>query len=163
MASAGLASVDRALGHAGVCDFLALALLKGLREPAQKTPASHASKLFDWRAAGIFATLVATLRLVGAVIEVWLGEAALIAISAGAELADAHAVATSVGALLATGRLEAGAAAMPVLAGLSTNAVAKIGAARAGGSPWFAGQVGIGLLAAMAAAWLTALGLPGIP
>ncbi|SDC64536.1 protein of unknown function [Cupriavidus sp. YR651] len=107
--------------------------------------------------------LVAALQLVGAAVEVWLGEAGLIAISAGAGLADAHAVATSVGALVATGKLDAGAAAMPVLAGLSTNTVAKIAAARAGGSQWFAGQVGMGLLAAMAAAWLTALGVPGIP
>jgi hypothetical protein len=50
-------------------------------------------------------------------------------------------------------RLDAHAAVVPILAGLSTNTLSKIIAATSAGGPRFAWQVVPGLLAVMAAAW----------
>lgn len=134
-------------------------LWRCLEEAPSASAGAPPPKLFDWRAAVVFAVLVAALQLVGAALGAWLGTGGLIAISAAVGVADAHAVGTSVASLVATGKVQAHTAALPILAGLSTNTMGKIVAARAGGSRWFAMRIGIALVVSLTAAWATALAL----
>ncbi|NUO87715.1 MAG: MgtC/SapB family protein [Cupriavidus sp.] len=117
--------------------------------------------IFDWRGAAVFALLFAVLQLVGAATQAWAGNEGLLALSVGAGFADAHAAATSIGAMVGAGKLGPPAAVWPVLGALTANSVSKIVASTAGGAR-FAVPVALGLVlstgAAWAAAWLLRLG-----
>ena len=73
---------------------------------------------------------------------------------------DAHAAAASVASLVASGRLAAADAVVPILAALTTNAASKVVVAIASGGRRFAVPVVGGIALQIAAAWAAAALLP---
>ena len=71
-----------------------------------------------------------------------------------AGFADAHATAVSMATQVATGKMDARDASLPILVGFTSNSVTKIVLAVAGGSTAFALRVVPGLIVVLAAAWL---------
>ncbi len=106
-----------------------------------------------WTALAL-ATTITVVVVVSAALNAWFGEKGLIAAAAIAGFADTHSAAVSVASLVAADRITAPEAAIPILAGLTTNAVTKaIIAAWIGGSR-FALQVIPGLVLMLLAAWI---------
>jgi uncharacterized membrane protein (DUF4010 family) len=70
-----------------------------------------------------------------------------------AGFADTHSAAISAASLVAAGRLDAGGAAVPILAAMSTNTVTKAVLAVISGRGRFAAQTVPGLLLVILAAW----------
>lgn len=112
---------------------------------------------FSLRTALGFALAIAAMLLVSAALNYWFGERGVIVAAAVAGFGDAHSVAVSVASLVASGKLNPQDSLIPVLAGLTTNTVAKMIAAVASGGKRFALQVIPGLLLFLAAAWLWVL------
>jgi uncharacterized membrane protein (DUF4010 family) len=77
--------------------------------------------------------------------------------AAVAGLADSQSAAAAVANLVKTGQLEAKAAVLPIIAGVSTNTISKIVAAFAGGDRAYAKRVVPGLIFVIACVWLGAL------
>lgn len=108
---------------------------------------------FSFKAALGMGALLATVSLASAALSRAYGQAGLAVGAALAGLADTHAPAVSVAALVASGAIGAGAAPLPILLALTTNTLSKcVAAVSAGGRP-FAQQVVPGLLLILAAAW----------
>jgi uncharacterized membrane protein (DUF4010 family) len=118
-------------------------------EMPEEKEESHA---FSIKSALILACTVSAMLILAAAVEAWLGHAGMVIATALAGFADSHASAASVAALVASGRLEAHAAIVPVLAVLSTNAISKGIVAGTGGRR-FAMLVIPGLVLMIAAAW----------
>ncbi len=112
---------------------------------------------FSLRTAVGFALAIAVMLLVSATLNNWFGERGVIAAAAIAGFADAHSVAVSVASLVASGKLSAEGSVIPVLAGLTTNTLAKMVVAAFSGRRRFAVQVMPGLILSLAAAWLSVL------
>jgi len=114
-------------------------------------------------AALTFGAILAAVMLGSAALRAWFGEAGSIAAAGLAGLADTHAAAISVAALVASERMTADAAVLPILAALSSNTVSKIVFATTAGGRAFALRVVPGLLLVILAAWLGAMpGLAGL-
>lgn len=103
-----------------------------------------------------FASTLAIILIASAALREWLGETGVILATALAGFVDTHAAAISAASLVATGKLHAPDAVVPILAGLSTNTISKIVFAVAGGSS-FALRVIPGLIIVVLAAWAGAL------
>lgn len=112
---------------------------------------------FSLRTALGFALAIAAMLLVSAALNYWFGERGVIVAAAVAGFADAHSVAVSVASLVASGKVSPQDSLIPVLAGLTTNTVAKMVAAVASGGRRFAVRVIPGLLLFLAAAWMCVL------
>jgi uncharacterized membrane protein (DUF4010 family) len=100
------------------------------------------------------AGVIGFVLVVSAGLNTWFGQAGLVAVSAVAGLADAHAPTMSVASLVASHKLMASNAAIPVLAALSVNAVSKVITAAASGGKTFAWQVVPSLVVQVGALWL---------
>jgi uncharacterized membrane protein (DUF4010 family) len=108
---------------------------------------------FSFKAALGMAAVLATVSLASAALSRAYGQAGLAAGAALAGLADTHAPAVSVAALVASDAIGAGAAPWPILLALTTNTLSKCVAAMSAGGRPFAQQVVPGLLLILAAAW----------
>jgi uncharacterized membrane protein (DUF4010 family) len=113
------------------------------------------------RAFGLTTALAFALTLTGilvasAALREWFGETGVILGTALAGFVDTHAAAISAASLVATGKLHATDATVPILAGFTTNTISKIFFAASGG-PSFALRVIPGLIIVVLAAWLGAL------
>lgn len=116
----------------------------------RKGTAGHA---FDLKAALLFSgTVCLVLFAATAVYQQWGGLGLLPAVAL-AGFADAHAAAISAASLVAAGKLAADAAALPILAALSTNAVTKAIVALTAGRGRFAAQTVPGLVLVILAVW----------
>jgi len=129
--------------------------LIGLRRTAEGS--ADPGKAVSVGAALAFGTILATVMLASAALRAWFGDAGAIAAAGVAGLADAHAAAISVGALVASGAMAPDSAVLPILAGLTTNTVSKVVFATTAGGRRFALRVTPGLVLVAAAAWLGAL------
>lgn len=115
---------------------------------------SPPGQAFDLKAALGFALIMAAVLVVSAGLNAWLGQAGLLVGAAVAGLADAHANAASAATLVVNAKLALDDARMPVLVGLSSNALMKaLVAWRSGGAP-FARRIVPGLALVLAALWL---------
>jgi uncharacterized membrane protein (DUF4010 family) len=112
---------------------------------------------FSLRTAMGFALAIAVMLLASAALNDWFGERGVIAAAAVAGFADAHSVAVSVASLVASGKLSTHGSVIPVLAGLTTNTLAKMVVAVLSGGRRFALQVIPGLMLFLAAAWFSVL------
>ncbi|MBP6769843.1 MAG: MgtC/SapB family protein [Reyranella sp.] len=119
----------------------------------EETPGSA----FSLRTALTFAGILAGVLLLAAALQDWFGEAGVILAAGAAGFADTHAPAISVASLVADGRLEPHAAAIPILAAFSTNTVTKMVFAFTTGGARFALYVVPGQLLMLAAAWAAML------
>lgn len=145
LAAAGVA----ALAYGSV--FTLSALQQKSDGPAQTDGA------FSLRTALAFAATLAVILVVSAALQHWFGETGILLAAAAAGLADTHAAAISVAALVAAGKMDTAHAIFPILAGMTTNTVTKIVMAIANGDRAFAVRVVPGLVLVIAAAWAGAL------
>lgn len=140
------------LGAGGVAlAFGGLVTWRSMRSSGEV--ATELGRAFSFKAALGMAALLATVSLASAALSRAYGQAGLAAGAALAGLADTHAPAVSVAALVASGVIGTGAAPLPILLALSTNTLSKcVAAVSAGGWP-YARQVVPGLLLVLATAW----------
>lgn len=108
---------------------------------------------FSLRSALLFAALLAVILLASAALDDWFGDAGVLAIAGLAGLADTHSPAVSVASLVASDRIDARGAVIPILAALTTNTLTKAIFAITGGGRAFATRVIPGLILVIAAAW----------
>ncbi len=141
LASAGAVAV----GYAAVLAYHAT------RESGDGPPLR--GRAFDLRAALLFAAVVAAVLFLAGAINEELGRGGLILAAALGGLADAHAAGIAAASLVATGGAEVEDGVVAILAGLTTNTLSKLVAARASG-PWrYALPVWLGLVSVLGAAW----------
>jgi uncharacterized membrane protein (DUF4010 family) len=90
-----------------------------------------------------------------------LGETGVVIGAALAGLVDTHAAALSVASLVASGKLTAQTAVVPILTAMSFNVISKIVVSFSSGSTRFALRIIPGLILSAAATWATALMVQG--
>lgn len=153
-----LREIAPAMVAAGVAAtaYGAVFALRAFRDGAEVEAA--AGRAFEPKTAIIFAATVSVILLVSAALHDWLGNAGLALSTAVAGFADTHAAAISVASLVASGKLPAEDAVIPILAGLTTNSATKAVLAITSGGTRFARAVWPGIFAVAAAAWLGLLG-----
>lgn len=123
-----------------------------LRSTAQSDP--PCGRAFSLPGALGLAALLAAVALLCAAANDWLGERGLIAATTLAGFGDTHAPAVSTASLVASGRLLADHAVMPILAAFTSNTVTKLALAAASGPGMYFRRLAPPLLTVNAAAWL---------
>lgn len=146
---------------AGGAVATAYALLRAWRALRASVIVPPPGRAFSFGAALLFAALVSGVGLLSALARARFGEAAVPVAAALAGLADAHAAAASAAALHASGGIPERLAVLAVLAALTTNTLTKVGLAFGVGTRRFAGEVTLGLVLAVGAAWGVVLLRPG--
>lgn len=131
-----------------------LIALRNLRTDVQHVPPGRP---FNPRLALLFAGTMGGLMLLTALLTEHFGTQGAGVAAAVAGFADAHSAAAAVATLEHAGRISAGQAVLPILAGFTTNAVSKLVVASMAGDRRFALQVGCGVVLSVAAAWLAML------
>lgn len=116
-------------------------------------------RAFSVGAALGLAALVAGLTIGTAALKHWLGAAGVLVGATIAGVVDAHAAGVSVASLVSSSGLTPREAAVPILAAMTTNALAKVAMAIGVGSREFARRLVPGIVLSMAAAWAVAWGL----
>jgi uncharacterized membrane protein (DUF4010 family) len=139
-------------GGAAVLLYGAMLTMSELHHPAIE--AHRVTQSFSVKTALLMAGVIGFVLVVSAGLNAWFGQAGLVAVSAVAGLADAHAPTMSVASLVATHKLMASNAAIPVLVALSVNAISKVITAAASGGKTFAWQVVPSLVVQVGALWL---------
>ena len=104
-----------------------------------------------------FALILSGILVASAALREWFGETGVILAAAAAGFVDTHSAAISIASLVASGKMSASDAVIPILAGLSTNTISKIIFALASGGHSFSLRVIPGLILATLAAWAGAL------
>lgn len=133
------------------------ALVFALRSSASEAAsAAAAGRAFSWPAALGLAALLVVVSIATAALQARLGAAGLIAGATIAGFVDAHAAGVSVASLVASNALAPGESVAPILAVMTSNAIAKIAVAIGVGSGAFARGVVSVVVVSMAAAWLVA-------
>jgi uncharacterized membrane protein (DUF4010 family) len=134
-----------AIGYGAVCTALSL------RQRGE--PETQRGRAFSLRTALAFAVTLATIMLAAAALQDWLGTSGVVLAAALAGFVDTHSAAVSVASLVASGKLSAGEAVLPILAGLTTNTISKIVLAFSSGGTVYAMRLVPGLILVTGAAW----------
>ncbi|MBC7584399.1 MAG: MgtC/SapB family protein [Tardiphaga sp.] len=155
---ATLAALSVPLGCAGVAAgvYGAIFTVLALRGNTEADP--QTGRAFSLRTALIFAITLSVILLASAALQDRFGENGIIFAAAMAGFADTHSAAISVAALVASGKLAASDALLPILAAFSTNTITKVVLAATSGTLAFAVRVIPGLLLVALAAWAGAFG-----
>ena len=103
-----------------------------------------------------FAAMMAVMLVMAAALRNWLGETGIAVGAVVAGFVDTHAAAISVASLVAAAKTTPQAAVVPILAAMTSNAVAKIAMAIGAGPRGFAPRVTPGLIVPIAAVWAVA-------
>jgi uncharacterized membrane protein (DUF4010 family) len=106
------------------------------------------------------AAMMAVMLVIAAALKQWLGEAGVAVGATVAGFVDTHSAAISVASLAAAAKLTPQEAVVPILAAMTSNAIAKIAMAVGAGQRGFALRVVPGIVLSIAAAW--AAGTPTI-
>lgn len=130
----------------------AMSFMAGSQQPPHG-PATLHGEPFNLATALMFAATLTCVLLLSAALGERFGQRGAIAAAAIAGFADAHSAAVAVAALVATGKLPAADAVLPILAALTTNTISKVAVARASGTTAFAARVVPGLVLVAAGAW----------
>lgn len=130
--------------------FAVIAGVRARRAP-QIDPGT--GRAFDFRVVTALAAFITLATLISAIAAEWFGAAGVAVAAALGGLADVHATAIGIAALVAADRLSAVEAVPPLLYALTTNTVTKLALALAAGGPRFALPVGAGLLLMLSATW----------
>lgn len=117
---------------------------------------TQSGRAFSLSTAFMFALTLSIILVACAALQDQFGEKGVIFAAAIAGFADTHSAAISVASLVASGKLTASDALMPILAGLSTNTISKIVLAATSGGLSFAVRVIPGLVLVALAAWVGA-------
>jgi uncharacterized membrane protein (DUF4010 family) len=135
------------------CAYGAVFTVLALRRRGKEGPVP--GKAFSLTTALVFALTLSVILVASAALRERFGAAGSVAGAALAGLVDTHAAAISIASLVASGRMSASEAVLPILAGLSSNTVTKlIFAFTGGGRRDFVWRVVPGLFLVAAAAWL---------
>ena len=118
---------------------------------------TQSGRAFSLSTALVFAVTLSCILVASAALREWFGERGIILAAAIAGFVDTHSAAISVASLVASGKMSAGAAIFPILAGFSTNTISKIFLAGTSGGRSFALRVIPGLIIVALAAWAGAL------
>ena len=100
-----------------------------------------------------FAGLVGTVMVIAAALNHWLGGHGVLVTMFVSGLADAHAAAAAAASLQSTGKIDAPAAVLAVLVGLSANTLVKVFVAVLAGGHDYAWRIVPGLMLMMIGAW----------
>ena len=141
---------------AGIAALVYGAILTFLSVRQKTAPPAQKGRAFSLKSAVFFAGMIAVMLLLSAALNSQLGKAGVLAAAAVAGFADTHSAAVSVASLVAAGRFAAQDAVIPILAGLTTNTIAKAAVAISTGGRRFAVQIIPGLVIVIAAAWVAA-------
>lgn len=144
LASAGLMAVI----------YGAIFTIRALREQGGGEEA--AGRAFSPATALLFALTLSCIMVAAAALQEWLGENGITLAAALAGFVDTHSAAISVATLVASGKMTAADAVLPILAGLSTNTISKLVLAGTSGGRSFAVRVIPGLVLVVLAAWVDA-------
>ena len=128
-------------------------LVRSVRD-ARPYEASEAGRAFDLKTSVGFSVLLGVVMTASAGLNAWLGDAGLLMGAAVSGFADAHATAASAASLMAAGKIQAAQAMVPILLGLTTNAVTKTVVAFQAGGPAYASKVIPGQVLMVAATWI---------
>jgi uncharacterized membrane protein (DUF4010 family) len=126
-----------------------------LRSAGTDTVAS--GRAFSIKSAGVLAATLSVMLVASAWLGTTFGEAGMVVGAAIAGLVDTHASAISVASLVASSKLSAVDAIFPILAAMTTNAIAKATMAFGAGDIAFGRRIVPGLVISNAAAWLAAV------
>lgn len=150
---AALATLAPSLLAGLICSIViaAISLLAHRQTDGNPVAQGHA---FNLAHALGFALILTIVTGAVALANSWFGHTAAGVGAAIAGFADAHAAATSVLSLGASGQLNPAQILWAVLLGFSTNVISKLVAATASGGLAFASRVGAGSLVALAVVWL---------
>ena len=154
----------RALSGPLLCAGLAAAAygtvftIRALRQKTEDEP--QPGQAFSLSTALVFALTLSGIIIASAALREWFGEAGVIVAAAAAGFVDTHSAAISIASLVASGKMSAADAVIPILAGLSTNTISKMILALTSGGLSFALRVIPGLILAALAAWVGALVMP---
>ena len=121
-----------------------------------ESAASETGRAFSVGTALGLAAMMAVMLVIAAALRNWLGDTGVTAGAVVAGFVDTHAAAISVASLVASEKSTPQAAVLPILAAMTSNAVAKMAMAIGAGSRGFALRMTPGLIAPMAAAWAVA-------
>jgi uncharacterized membrane protein (DUF4010 family) len=133
--------------------YAAIFTARTIREPVS-VPAETGAAFSVARALGLALTVSAVIILSSA-LQAWFGQAGLAVGVALAGFGDAHAAAVSVASLVASGKLPASDAVLPILCGLTMNTVTKVVFACTAGARQFALQVVPGLVLLIGVTWIS--------
>ncbi|MSP86494.1 MAG: DUF4010 domain-containing protein [Methylotenera sp.] len=115
---------------------------------------SKPSQSFSVKTALTLALVIAVVLITSAALNAWFGQAGLVFSSGVTGLADVHAPTISVASLVASGKVSAANAVIPILLAFSINALSKAVVAVVSGGKAFASQVIPGLIVQVSATWL---------
>ena len=116
--------------------------------------AGKVSQSFSVKTAFYLAGIIAIVLVASACLNQWFGQTGLIIVSAFVGLVDAHSPTVSVASFVASHKLLATEAALPILAAFTLNALSKAIAAVLSGGKEFARRVVPSLLIQVAAVWM---------
>ena len=122
----------------------------------ETTAAAEPGRAFNIGTAVGLAAMMAAMVVVAAALRDWLGEAGIAVGAVVAGFVDTHSAAISVASLAASARMTPQEAVLPILAAMTSNAVAKIAMAFGAGSRGFALRITPGLVAPVTVAWAAA-------
>jgi uncharacterized membrane protein (DUF4010 family) len=125
--------------------------IRTLRE--KEAPDPQPGQAFSLPVAVLFALTLSAILIASAALREWFGETGVIVAAAAAGFVDTHSAAIAVASLVASGKMSAADAVLPILAGLSTNTVSKIVFAWSSGSRSFTLRLIPGLILVVATAW----------
>ena len=135
----------------------AIFTIRAFRQKTEDEP--QPGQAFNISTALAFALTLSGILVASAALREWFGEAGVIVAAAVAGFVDTHSAAISIASLVASGKMSAADAVIPILAGLSTNTISKIILARFSGGHAFAFRVIPGLTLVALAAWAGALNI----
>ena len=118
--------------------------------------AVNLGQLFSLKTALLFAMTISVVMLLAAALQQSLGKEGVIVVAAIAGFADTHSATVAVASLVATGKLTAHDAVLPILTSMTTNSITKIILATLSGNIRFISAIIPGLVLVMIAAWLGA-------
>jgi uncharacterized membrane protein (DUF4010 family) len=124
--------------------------------PPEGGAASEQGRAFSVGTALGFAAILAVMLVMAAALRYWLGETGVAVGAIVAGFVDTHSAAISVASLVASEKTTPQEAILPILAAMTSNAVAKMAMAIGAGSRGFALRMTPGLIAPIAAAWAAA-------
>jgi len=138
-----------ALVYGGLLTF------KSLRESGPSS--MQIGRAFSLKTTLVFASMIAVVQLLAAALNARYGRNGVIVAAALAGFADSHAPAVSVASLAASGKLDAHASILSILASLTTNTFTKMAVAIFSGGRRFALQIIPGLVLVILGAWAGAI------
>lgn len=124
-----------------------------LRKRPEGQPEDQQQRAFSVSTALVFSLALALILVAAAALQDWLGNTGIILAAALAGLVNTHAAAISVALLVASGKITAVDAVLPILVGISTNSMVRMVLAHIAGGRDFAVRVIPGLILVVLAAW----------